>query len=93
MRDVLGERSPHLEEWVTSQWERAHQFRLKTHEDGYTVLEAATESLMGNVALQKLDDDHVYAPISDTEAWVNEDATAEIKRTLYDAGYPVRGRP
>ena len=90
MRDVLGERSPHLEEWVTSQWERARKFRLKTHEDGYVVLEAESDDLMGNVARQKLDDDHLRAPISDSESWVNEDATAEIKRTLYEAGYPVR---
>ncbi|WP_336338038.1 DEAD/DEAH box helicase [Haloarcula brevis] len=90
MRDVLGERSPHLEEWVTSQWERARKFRLTTHEDGYVVLEAESDDLMGNVARQKLDDDHLRAPISDSESWVNEDATAEIKRTLYEAGYPVR---
>ncbi|MEF8780975.1 MAG: DEAD/DEAH box helicase, partial [Haloferacaceae archaeon] len=29
------------------------------------------------------------APISDTEAWVNGDRIAAVKRTLYDAGYPV----
>ncbi|MBX0293530.1 DEAD/DEAH box helicase [Haloarcula nitratireducens] len=90
MRDVLGERSPHLEEWVTSQWERARKFRLYTHEEGYVVLEAESDDLMGNVARQKLDDEYLRAPISDSEAWVNRDATAEIKRTLYEAGYPVR---
>ncbi|ELZ62191.1 MULTISPECIES: DEAD/DEAH box helicase [unclassified Haloferax] len=89
LRSVLPERSPHLEAWVEDQWKRAHQFRLYSHEEGYTVLEAATESLMGNVALQKLDDDHVYAPISDTEAWVRDEEIAAIKRILYDAGYPV----
>ncbi|WP_254280104.1 DEAD/DEAH box helicase [Haloarcula marina] len=90
MRDVLGERSPHLEEWVTSQWERARKFRLYTHEDGYVVLAAENDDLMGNVARQKLDDEFLRAPISDSESWVNEDRTAEIKRTLYEAGYPVR---
>jgi DNA excision repair protein ERCC-3 len=90
MRDVLGERSPHLEEWVTGQWERARKFRLYTHEDGYVVLAAANDDLMGNVARQKLDEDHLRAPISDSESWVNEDSTAEIKRVLYEAGYPVR---
>jgi len=44
---------------------------------------------MGNVADQHLDDDHLRAPISETEAWVNEDAVAAVKRALYDAGYPV----
>jgi DNA excision repair protein ERCC-3 len=90
MRDVLGERSPHLEEWVTGQWERARKFRLYTHEDGYVVLAAENDDLMGNVARQKLDDDLLRAPISDSESWVNEDSTAEIKRVLYEAGYPVR---
>lgn len=90
IRSVLPRRSPHLEEWVESQWKRAHQFVLSTHEDGYTVLEAATENLMGNVARQKLDDEHLHAPISDTESWVRDEAIAEIKRILYEAGYPVQ---
>jgi DNA excision repair protein ERCC-3 len=90
MRDVLGDRASELEEWVTSQWERARKFRLYTHEEDYTVLAAETDELMGNVARQKLDADHLRAPISDDESWVNEDATAEIKRVLYEAGYPVR---
>ncbi|WP_411963649.1 DEAD/DEAH box helicase [Haloferax sp. YSMS24] len=89
LRSVVPERSPHLESWIEDQWKRAHQFRLYTHEEGYTVLEAATENLMGNVALQKLDDDQIYAPISDTEAWVRDEEVAAVKRILYDAGYPV----
>ncbi|WP_424015073.1 DEAD/DEAH box helicase [Halorubrum xinjiangense] len=89
LRSVLPRRYDHLEEWVRDQWRRAHRFRLYTHADGYVVLEAASESLMGNVADQHLDDDHLRAPISDTEAWVNEDAVAAVKRALYDAGYPV----
>ena len=89
MHAVLPRRSPHLEEWVESQWKRAHQFVLRTHEDGYTVLEAATESLMGNVGRQKLSEQQLRAPISDTESWVNSDEVASVKRTLYEAGYPV----
>jgi DNA excision repair protein ERCC-3 len=89
LRSVLPRRYDHLEEWVRDQWRRAHRFRLYTHEDDYVVLAAASESLMGNVADQHLDDDHLRAPISETEAWVNEDAVAEVKRALYDAGYPV----
>ncbi len=90
MRSVFPRRSPHLEEWVEKQWKRARQFRLYTHEDGYTILEAGSESLMGNVARQKLDADHLRAPISDTESWVAEGSEAAIKRVLYDAGYPVK---
>ncbi|MDQ2053985.1 DEAD/DEAH box helicase family protein [Halobellus sp. H-GB7] len=89
MRSVLPRRSPPLEEWVESQWKRANRFRLFTHEDGYVVLEAASESLMGNVARQKLDDEQLVAPISDTQSWVRDGAEAEIKRILYEAGYPV----
>ena len=89
MRSVLPRRSPHLEQWVESQWKRANQFTLRTHEDGYVVLEAATEELMGNVARQKLGDEQLRAPMSDTESWVNSEEVASVKRTLYEAGYPV----
>ncbi len=89
VRSVLGGRYDGLEGWIDDQWRRAHRFRLYTHEDGYVVLAAATEAAMGNVAEEHLDTDHLRAPISETEAWVNEDAIAAIKRSLYDAGYPV----
>ena len=88
MRSVLPRQSDHLESWVESQWNRANQFTLKTHDDGYTVLEAATPELMGNVARQKLSE-QLRGPISDTESWVNSDEVASLKRTLYEAGYPV----
>ncbi|WP_101297188.1 DEAD/DEAH box helicase family protein [Halegenticoccus soli] len=90
VRAVLPRRSPHLEAWIEDQWRRANQFTLRTHEDGYTVLEAASESLMGNVARQKLDHEHLHGPISDTESWAVDGAEAAIKRILYEAGYPVR---
>ncbi|SFR72354.1 DNA excision repair protein ERCC-3 [Halogeometricum rufum] len=90
MRSVLPRRSPHLETWVENQWKRANQFRLYTHEDDYVVLEGASESLMGNVARQKLDEEHLVAPISDTESWVRDGKEAHIKRILYEAGYPVK---
>jgi DNA excision repair protein ERCC-3 len=90
MRAVLGERHPGLEEWVERQWNRARQFVLRTHEDGYVVLEADSANLMGNVARRVLDDEHLHAPISDTESWVVEGSEGAIKRLLYDEGYPVR---
>ncbi|SDY94974.1 DEAD/DEAH box helicase [Halopenitus persicus] len=89
LRSVLPTRHEHLEEWIRDQWKRAHRFRLYTHEDGYVVLEAASESLLGTVAEDHLADDSLRAPISETEAWVNESAIAAIKRALYEAGYPV----
>ena len=90
LRAVLPERAPALEDWMGDQWTRAHQFTLRTHEDGYVVLEAASASLMGNVAREKLEADHLRAPISDTESWVAEESVAAVKRILYEAGYPVQ---
>ncbi|MFC3958323.1 DEAD/DEAH box helicase [Halovivax cerinus] len=90
IRQALGERNDELEDWIESQWDRARQFRLRTHSDGYTVLEAQSPEIMGNVARQVLDDAHVHAPISDTEDWVREGAEAALKRELYEAGYPVQ---
>ncbi|MFW6384048.1 MAG: DEAD/DEAH box helicase [Halodesulfurarchaeum sp.] len=90
VRDVLGGRHPALEEWIEEQWRRARQFVLRTHEDGYTVLEAQSDALMGNVAQEELTEEHLHGPIDDATSWVVEGAEAEIKRQLYDAGYPVR---
>jgi len=89
VRQALGGRHDTLEEWLEGQFERARKFRLVTHEDGYVVLEASSPDLMGNVARQHLDESSLRAAISDTEAWVAEEATATVKRTLYEAGYPV----
>ncbi|WP_440988708.1 DEAD/DEAH box helicase [Haloarchaeobius baliensis] len=90
MRQVLPERAPEFEAWVEDQWKRANQFVLRTHEDGYVVLEAANESLMGNVALEKLPEDCIRAPIDDVTAWVAAEQIAPVKRHLYEAGYPVQ---
>ncbi|MFB6228629.1 MAG: DEAD/DEAH box helicase [Halobacteriales archaeon] len=90
VRAVLGERSRPLEDWIGSQWDRAHAFRLFTHEEGYVVLEAQSADLLGNVAESHVEEDHIRAWISDTEAWAAEEATADIKRSLYEAGYPVQ---
>ncbi|MCH7660089.1 MAG: DEAD/DEAH box helicase family protein [Euryarchaeota archaeon] len=90
LRRVTDERHEDLEEWISRQWKRARQFVLKSHEDGYTVLDADSESLMGNVARRVLDESQLHAPISETESWVREGSEAEIKRVLYDEGYPVR---
>jgi len=90
IRAVTNRRPDAIEEFVEGEWRRAHQFVLRTHEEGYTVLEARSDDAMGNVARQKLDDTHLRAPISDDTSWVNSEKVAEIKRILYEAGYPVR---
>jgi len=89
VRAVVG-RSRRIEEWIESQWSRAHAFRLSTHEEGYVVLEARSADLLGNVAEQHLKAGQLRARISDTEAWVAEAETASVKRTLYEAGYPLQ---
>jgi len=90
VRQVLPDPAPGLAEWIEDQWKRAHQFVLRTHEDGYTVLEAASDDLMGNVARQRLDDGQLRAPIEDDTSWVAAERVAEVKRILYEAGYPVQ---
>jgi superfamily II DNA or RNA helicase/intein/homing endonuclease len=90
VRAVLGERSGPIEDWIESQWDRAHAFRMYTHQEGYVVLEARSADLLGNVAESHVAESHLRARISDTEAWVAEEATAAIKRSLYEAGYPVQ---
>ena len=89
VRSALGDQYEALEEWIEGQWERAHKFRLTTHEDGYVVLEAKSADLLANVAEPRLDDDVLRARIGDATAWVADDRTADLKRTLYEAGYPV----
>ncbi len=90
VREVLPRRYPHLEDWITDQWKRANRFRLYTHEDDYVVLEAASETLLSNVAEDHLEEGQIQAPISETEAWIDDRAVASIKRALYEAGYPVQ---
>jgi DNA excision repair protein ERCC-3 len=90
LRDVLPEARPGLEEWMAEQWSRANQFTLATHEEGYVILAAETPELMGNVARDRLDDGQLRATIDDTTSWVAEEAVAEVKRILFEAGYPVR---
>jgi len=92
VRSALGGRYERLEEWIEGQWERAHKFRLLTHEDGYVVLEAASADLLSNVAEPHLDEGVFRARLGDERAWVADDRTTELKRTLYEAGYPVEDR-
>ena len=90
IRSALGGHHEALESWVEGQWERAHKFRLTTHEDGYVVLEATSADLLGNVAEPRLDDGVLRARLDDETAWVADERTADLKQTLYEAGYPVQ---
>lgn len=88
LRSIVGQSVPALEEWMADQWRRAHRFRLYSHEEGYVVLEAASESLMEDIATGALEDE-LRAVLDETTAWVASDQVAAVKRTLYEAGYPV----
>lgn len=79
-----------FESRIKDDWERAHQFRLKTNPDGHTILEAADSEVFENVAKRKLEyGDHYTKFLSDTELRVTQGGDAGVKERLYDAGYPV----
>jgi len=79
-----------FESRIKDDWDRAHQFRLRTHSGGYIILEAADADVFENVAKRKLVyGDHYSQFLSDTELRVTQGGAAGVKETLYDAGYPV----
>jgi DNA excision repair protein ERCC-3 len=79
-----------FESRITDDWDQAHQFRLRTHADDYSVLEAADPDVFENVAKRKLEyGDHYTEFLSQTELRVTQGGDAGVKEALYDAGYPV----
>lgn len=79
-----------FESRIKDDWDRANQFRLFTHPDGYVVLEAKNPDVFENVAKRKLEyGDHYSQFISDTQLRVTNGSAATVKEELYDAGYPV----
>lgn len=79
-----------FESRIHDDWERAHQFYLRTHSDGYTILEARDVDVFENVAKRNLDyGDHYTEFLSDIELRVTTDSEAAVKETLYEEGYPV----
>jgi len=92
LESVVGE-----DEWdggfesrLQDDWDRAHQFRLRTHEDGYTVLQAADVDVFENVAKRKLEhNDHYTQYFGDTGMRLKAGSEADVKQRLYEEGYPV----
>lgn len=79
-----------FESRIRDDWDRANQFRLLTHPDGYSVLQAADAEVFENVAKRKLEyGDHYSEFISDTELRITKGGAAGVKETLYDEGYPA----
>lgn len=79
-----------FESRIHDDWDRAHQFHLRTHSDGYTILEARDADVFENVAKRNLEyGDHYTEFLSESELRVTTDSEAAVKQTLYEEGYPV----
>ncbi|WP_081704387.1 MULTISPECIES: DEAD/DEAH box helicase [unclassified Natrinema] len=79
-----------FESRIRDDWNRAHQFRLRTDPDGYVVLEAKDAEVFDNITDRKLEyGDHYTKFLSNTELRVTKGGEANVKETLYEAGYPV----
>lgn len=92
LKDIIGEEfwDGGFESRIRDDWERAHQFTLKTTDDGITVLKAKSPDVFENVAKRKLEyGDHYTEFLSDTELRVTNGSEAGVKETLYEEGYPV----
>ncbi|WP_135827291.1 DEAD/DEAH box helicase [Halorussus halobius] len=86
---TVGTLPESVESQLRQTWERGHAFRLRTHPDGYTVLEADTTDLFEDVAKEYLEHNTHYTQyLSDREMRIKAGGEADVKETLYDAGYP-----
>jgi DNA excision repair protein ERCC-3 len=86
---VGGELPESVETRLRRIWERGHAFTLRTHSDGYAVLEAETPELFEDVARETLEHNTHYTQfLGATRMRIKAGAEADVKETLYDAGYP-----
>jgi DNA excision repair protein ERCC-3 len=91
LRAVVGEDDwdGGFESRISDDWERAQMFHLRTHEDGYTVLEARDRDVFENVAKRKLEhNDHYTQYVGDTGMRLKAGAEGAVKEHLYEEGYP-----
>jgi DNA excision repair protein ERCC-3 len=95
LKSVVGkEWNGGFESRIEDDWERAHQFRLRTEtkDSGkeFSVLKAEDEKVFENVAKRKLEYNRHYTEfLSGTEMRIKDGGEAEVKEKLYDEGYPV----
>ncbi|WP_276259904.1 DEAD/DEAH box helicase [Haloglomus litoreum] len=83
-----------FESRIQDDWQRAHQFYLRTEIDSegreITVLEANDSEVFENVAKRKLEHNTHYTRfLSDTKLRVRNGGEAGVKERLYEEGYPV----
>lgn len=92
LRTVVGDIPPGMEERIRRYWENSHKFVLRTHSDGYSVLEG-DESDIQTIAKPELEHNTHYTSFpSDSQMRVTSGGEAGVKQTLYEAGYPVIDR-
>lgn len=92
LETVVGDESwdGGFESRIEDDWGRANEFTIRTHEDGYTILEAKSEEAFENVAKRHLEyNDHYTQFVDDTTMRLKSGAEAEVKETLYEQGYPA----
>jgi DNA excision repair protein ERCC-3 len=94
LKSVVGNNwTASFESRIREDWERAHQFHLRTRvqqSNQFSVLEAKDPDLFESVAKANLEyNTHYIEFLSDTEMRVKNGAEASIKEVLYEEGYPV----
>jgi DNA excision repair protein ERCC-3 len=93
LKGVVNSWDGGFESRIRDDWERAHQFVLRTaRSDGnrFSLLEAKDADVFENVAKRKLEHNTHYVKfLSDTELRVTEGAEGDVKERLYEEGYPV----
>jgi len=95
LKSIVGkEWNGGFESRIQDDWDRAHQFRLRSHTtdsgNKFSVLKAKDQDVFENVAKRKLEYNRHYTEfLSDTEMRIKSGGEAEVKETLYDEGYPV----
>ncbi|SHH65483.1 DNA excision repair protein ERCC-3 [Halobaculum gomorrense] len=94
LQAVVGDEwTASFESRIRDDWDRAHQFRLRTRvadSNQYSVLEADDQDLFESVAKANLDyNTHYTEFLSETAMRIKNGAEASVKEVLYEEGYPV----
>lgn len=94
LQSVVGDNwTASFESRIWDDWERAHQFHLRTRvveSQQYSVLEAEEQDVFESVAKANLDyNTHYIKFLSETAMRIKHGAEASVKEVLYEEGYPV----
>lgn len=91
LQSLVGDRwDSGFESRIEQDWDDANTFTLRTHESGFTVLEAPSSDAIENTAKRTLEyNDHYIEYVDESSLRVKNGADAEVKEALYEDGYPV----